>query len=214
MKDKLKSGGDAVKTLIKTGGDVAEKVIDKGADVANAMMNQTTGMISKLSDDIGAMADRILATEEQIGSMADRIVKTEELMAGLTATLAGKGMELPSLQRTEKEAPPAVVLGVETTKASGTRGPRLVISGEPRKYLLYVSASPLFQEGSTVISKVGNAKEFDAAWKRGIRAIAELAREIHRDDAGAITVSVAVKAITKDNQLSPLSNSIDVRLQD
>ena len=213
MKDKLKSSGDAVKTLIKTGGDVADKVIDKGAEVANAMMNQTTGMISKLSDDIGAMADRILATEEQIGSMADRIVKTEELMARLTATLAGKGPELSPGQRTEQETPPAVVLRMGPTRASGTKGPRLVISGEPKQYLVYVSTSPLFQDGSTVISKVGNAKEYEAAWKRSIHAIRELARGIDRDDAGAIIVSVAVKAITKDDQLSLLSNSINVRLQ-
>ena len=39
MKDKLKSGGDAIKTLLKTGGDVADKVLDKGTDVTMAMMN-------------------------------------------------------------------------------------------------------------------------------------------------------------------------------
>ncbi len=42
----------------------------------------------KMSDDIGAMADRIVTTEVLIGQMADRIVTTEALMAQLTVVLA------------------------------------------------------------------------------------------------------------------------------
>ena len=213
MKDKLKSSGDAIKTLIKTGGEVADKVLDKSTDVATAMMNQMTGLISKLSDDIGVMADRILATEEQIGSMADRIVKTEELMAKLTATLAGKGLDLSSYEAEGKEPPEAVILSIGEAEASGTTGPKLSIKGNPQNYLLYVSINPLFKEGSTVISNVCNGNEFDAAWKRSMSAISDLAEDAEKDEAGQIMVSIAVKAITKDDQLSALSNSVDVRVQ-
>ena len=65
-------------------------MLDKSTDVATAMMNNMTGLISKLSDDIGVMANRILSMEERIGLMADRIVKTEELMAKLTAAWPAK----------------------------------------------------------------------------------------------------------------------------
>ena len=94
MKDKLKTGGGVFKGLIKTGGEVADKMLDKGADVATDMMKHVTGLISKLSDDIGLMAKRILTMEERIGLMADRIVKTEQLMANLTAKLANKDLPI------------------------------------------------------------------------------------------------------------------------
>ncbi len=212
MKEKLKSGGDAIKTLIKTGGDVADKVIDKGTDVATAMMNHTAGLISKLSDDIGLMADRILETENKIGAMADRIVKTEELMAKLTASLSGKELALSSDTLVEKETLRAVVLSAEGTKAREDAGPELTITGDPSKYLMYVSSSPLFRDGSTVISKVTNDSEYDAAWKRSIIAIKELGNNTQGNEAEATVVSIAVKALGEDDRLSDLSNSVEIRV--
>ena len=213
MKDKLKSGGDAIKTLIKTGGDVADKVLDKGTDVAAAMMNHTTGLIAKLSDDIGVMADRILATEQQIGLMADRIVKTEELMAKLTATLAGKELVSTPEKRSAEVAPQPVVLSIEATVASARTGPKLAITGEPQRFLMYVSTSPMFREGSTVISRVTDARAYDAAWKRSIEAIWEPATNGSRETPGAMVVSIAVKCIVENDQLSAMSNSVDVTVQ-
>ena len=214
MKDKLKSGGDAIKSLIKTGGDVADKVLDKGTDVATAMMNNMSGLISKLSDDIGVMANRILATEEQIGLMADRIVKTEEMMAKLTATLAGKKLELSSDKSAGKGTSETVLLSTKAADASGNKGPELMITGDPLSYLLYVSTSPLFQEGSTVISKVNEPKEYDTAWKRSIIAIKERDKNTNDHGTELVIVSIAVKTIAEDNQLSALSNSVDVRVYD
>lgn len=96
MKDKLKTVGDALKELIQTGGSAMDKALDKSSDIAALMINSMTRVTSKLSDDIGLMADRILTMEERIGRMADRIVHTEELMARLTATLANRELETRS----------------------------------------------------------------------------------------------------------------------
>ncbi len=214
MKDKLKSGGDAIKSAIKAGGEIADKVLDKGTDVATAMMNHTAGLISKLSDDIGVMADRILATEDKIGSMADRVVRTEELMAKLTATLAGKDLDLSPLSKASKDTSQTVVIRTEATEASGSIGPKLIITGDPRNYLMYVSTSPLFQDGRTVISKVTDETEYDAAWKRSIIAVREVAKDDSSDDTEPTVVSLAVKTITEDSRLSAFSNSVDVQVYD
>lgn len=214
MKDKLKSGGDAIRSLIKTGGDVADKVLDKSTDVATAMIDNMTRLISKLSDDIGVMANRILSMEERIGLMADRIVKTEELIAKLTATLAGTNLDLSSDKSAGKGTSETVVLSTDATETSGNMGPRLMITGDPRNYLMYVSTSPLFQDGSTVISRVTEVNEFDAAWKRSIIAIRELAKRTNNDEKEVTIVSIAVKTIAEDNQLSALSNSVDVWVYD
>ncbi len=214
MKDKLESGGDAIKNLIKTGGDVADKMLDKGTDIATGMMNGMTGLISKLSDDIGAMANRILTMEERIGLMADRIVKTEELMAKLTATLAGKDFVLPSDKTEANGTSETVVISTDATEASKSIGPRLMITGDPRNYLLYVSTSPLFQDGSTVISRVSEVNEYERAWKRSMIAIRELAKNTSKDVEEATIVCIAVKTLAEDNQLSALSNSVDVRVHD
>ncbi len=202
-----------MKTLIKAGGDVADKVLDKGADVATAMMNHTSGLISKLSDDIGAMADRIVETENKIGAMADRIVKTEELMAKLTATLAGKKLDLSDHTLTGERASQTVVLSTKVAEVRGDTGPELTIAGDPAKYLLYVSNSPLFQDGSTVVSKVNNAGDYATAWKRSIIALRQLGSATKNAKPKATVVSIAVRAIGKEDQPSLLSNSIDVRVR-
>lgn len=214
MKDKLKSGGEAIKSLIITGGDVAEKVLDKSTDVATAMMNNMTGLISKLSDDIGLMANRILSMEERIGLMADRILKTEELMAKLTASLVDKDLDLPSDKSSDKEAQQTVVLSTDATESSGHTGPRLMITGDPQNYLLYVSTDSLFQDKCTVVSQINDANNYDTAWKRSINAIRGMKKNAKNNREEATVVAIAVTTVKKNNQISALSNSIDVRFYD
>ncbi len=214
MKDKLTTSGEVIKGLIKTGGDVADKVLDKGTDVATSMMNNMTGLISKLSDDIGLMADRILATEEKIGAMADRIVKTEALMANLTATLADKDLDLSSVQSGGSEIEHTALLEINDIEVSASSGPRLTIMGNPKSYLLYVSTGPLFRDDSTVVSRISDSADFDAAWKRSINAIRKLRKSTPNQQEKITSVTVAVKAVTENNQISALSNSIDVMVND
>ncbi len=214
MKDKLKTGGEVIKGLIKTGGEVADKVIDKSTDVATAMMNNMTGLISKLSDDIGVMANRILTMEERIGLMADRIVKTEELMAKLTATLANKNLDFSYDKAATKESQQTVVLNISPTEVSGNRGPVLKMTGDPKNYLLYVSTSPLFQDGSTIISQINDDYNYDRAWKRSINALRGLRKDTNKNKEQTTIVAVAVKTVAENNLISALSNSVDVTVYD
>lgn len=210
MKDKIQTGSDAFKGLLKTGAEVADKVLDKGTDVATAMMNNMTGLISKLADDIGVMADRILATEEKIGEMADRIVKTEELMAKLTATLANKNLDLSPDSAVERYAVQTALLHTAATEASAQSGPKLSISGDPQSYLLYLSSNPLFREGSTVVTRIENPSDYDTAWRRSINALSGMRSDAPSKQKNTMVVAVAVKTLTDEARLSALSNSIDV----
>ena len=210
MKDKLNIGSKVLKGLIKTGGDVADKALDKGRDVATVMMNNMTVLISKLADDIGVMANRVLTMEERIGLMADRMVRTEELMAKWTASLANKDLDLSSGDSVAKRASQTTVLSMSATEVSGNTAPELMISGNPDIYLLYVATSPFFQDSSTVVSHIKDTNGYDVAWRRSINAIRGLAKNVKENKGEAIIVSVAVKTATETNQISTLSNSIDV----
>ena len=212
--DKDQKSGGVLKGLIKTGGDVMDKAIDKSGDIATTMMGQTAALISKLSDDIGSMADRILTMEERIGFMADRIVKTEELMARLTATLADREIALTDGEPAGPGPFRIPLLSLDSAEASSTSPPVLRISGAPTVYLLHVSTSPGFADGSTVISMVASSTELETAWQRSLRAIGEV-RDHERDTAaGPVTVSVAVKTVGQDQEVSPLSNSVDLTIVD
>lgn len=211
MKDKLKAGSEVLKGMIETGGKVAEKVLDTGTDVATDMMNNMSGLISKLSDDIGLMANRILTMEERIGLMADRIVKTEELMAKLTATLANKEFEPSTETSDEKGALRSIVLNLASTKVTENSGPELIITGDSTDYLLYVSTNPLFQEGSTVVSHINDTNDYHTAWKRSISAIRGLRKKTNKNNEDeAMVVAVAVKTVAENKRISTLSNSVDV----
>ena len=48
MKDKIKTGGKALKGMIKAGGNAVDKALDKSGDVATLMINNATRLISKL----------------------------------------------------------------------------------------------------------------------------------------------------------------------
>ncbi len=213
MKDKLKTGGDVIKDMVKTGGDVADTILGKSSDVVREMMEHSSELISKLSDDIGVMANRILTTEEQIGLMADRIVKTEELLAKLTAALANKEFEVPGAKPDETPHLKAPLLRLAVAGASRHHAPELMISGDPQNYIFYVSTSPLFTDGNTIASEVDNVEDLKKAWQRSISALqdlkqAEQAEISHRP----WLVSVAVRQIAEGQQLSALSNSVDVEI--
>ena len=213
MKDKLKTGGSVIDGMVKTGGDMAEKILGKSSDAASEMMGRSSELISKLSDDIGIMADRILTTEEQIGAMADRIVKTEELMAKLTAALADKEFEVPGAKPGRPSYSSAPVLHRVATGPSLKHVPELSISGDPQNYILYVSTSPLFPEGNTVASQINKAEDLEKAWKRSIAALQDLKRlEPMEMSHQPLVVCVAVRQISEGQQLSALSNSVDVEI--
>jgi hypothetical protein len=213
-KDKRQKSDGMLKGLIKTSGGVVNRAIDKGGDLAAAMMDQTAALISKLSDDIGVMADRILTMEERIGFMADRIVKTEELMAKLTAALANKELQLPRGGLAAHGPSPTPLLSLEPAEASRASLPDLRISGDPSVYLLLVSTSPEFPEGSTVVSKVETPEDLRIAWRRSLSAIIKVSDDAKAVEPEPISVSVAVKTVGGGQRVSLPSNSIDLTISD
>lgn len=213
MKDKLTTGGEVFKGLIKTSGEVADKMLDKGSDVATDMMKHTSILISKLADDIGIMADRILTMEERIGLMADRIVKTEELMAQLTSTLANKKTDHSVDSVNTPGDATMVTLSVSTTNAYFDHGPALTISGAPRHYILFVSTDPLFQDGRTVATQILDENDYQRAWQRSLDALRAQSNDSRGGETESLVVSIAVRTISEKNQISGLSNSVDVTVK-
>jgi hypothetical protein len=212
-KDKRQKNAGMWKGLVKTGGDVMDKAIDKGGDLATAMMDQSAALISKLSDDIGIMADRILTMEERIGLMADRIVKTEELMAKLTASLAAKELELPATGPAGKGPPQPPLLSLGATEVSRASLPDIRISGDPSVYLLHVSSNPRFAEGNTVITKIATPKDLGIGWQRSLSVLSAAGDDAEETDTEPVSVSVAVKTVGQDQRISPLSNSVDLTVR-
>lgn len=212
MKDMIKTGGDVAKDMINTGGDVVNKGIDTGGDVAKNSFK----LMSKLSDDIGKMGNRILKMADKIGDMADRIVKTEEMMAKLTAKLAGKDINFKYSQgfgETKKigggSGSSGVVINVENKNVSMSEGPVINIPGNPDNYVLYVSSSALFYEYGTVITEVNENNNFDQAWERSLKAIQDGKSTWKKKQE--FNVSVAVK-LDENGFTSALSNSIDFNI--
>jgi hypothetical protein len=158
------------------------------------------------------MADRILTMEERIGMMADRIVRTEELMAKLTATLADKDLSISSGTPRGGGIPRPPVLSIPTTRLSADSTPELEVSGDPAAYVLYVSTDPLFREGATVISNIRDADDFPASWRRSIGAIKGPQAHDSKGTDEPLAVSVAVRTVSDSQDVSPLSNSIDLTL--
>jgi hypothetical protein len=212
MKDKIKDKGDALKGLIKTGGNVMDKALDKSSEVAALMIDNTTKLTSKLSDDIGIMADRILTMEQRIGNMADRIVHTEELMAKLAATLANKELDVAFARPSDQPGSGPALLYIDVDRIGTDAVPDLRISGDPQIYMLYVSSSPIFRDDSTIVSRVAKAGDLTVGWQRSVRSLFESRGKGEKGNAKPMVVSVAVRTAAGGGQLSPLSNSVDVTI--
>jgi hypothetical protein len=197
---------------LATSSSVVGKAMDKGSDVAMVMMNHIAELISKLSDDIGVMADRILTMEERIGSMADRIVRTEELMAKLTATMADKELDLSNGATSSARAsePPLLSLGAD--QVSRAAPPVLRISGDPDDFLLYISTNPVFPPGATVISRISTPADRTTAWQRSLQALASPEQTASMTQHDPFVLCLAVKVVADDQRVSELSNSVNVTL--
>ncbi len=206
-----KSGG-IFKGLIEAGSGVVGEAMDKGSDLAILMMNHMAGLISKLSDDIGVMADRILAMEERIGLMADRIVRTEELMAKLTTTLVDKQVDPPRPDPLAIRTLMPPLLGLATAEVTRSSPPQLKIAGNPSVYLLYVSPSAALQDSNTVVSKIETPGDLNVAWNRSLKAFPEIVDAYRAPSPSDTVLTLAVRSVSNDGQVSPLSNSIDIFL--
>jgi len=198
--------------MIKQSGSVANNIIDTGESSFSEMVQLT----SKLSDDIGQMANRILEMADKIGEMADRIVKTEEILAQLLENMTAGGQNglnsddlIERLDRIEQlaEGEFASVLSIEETLAFSGFGPELSISNNPKSYMLYISYNGLFSEGKTMVTRVDvdESGSYNSAWENSVNTLTE--------SNTTDTLSIAVKAISESGAVSPLSNSVQITLQ-
>ena len=121
------------------------------------LMEQGMEAMLEISEDIGEMADRILAMAEEIGEMADRIVETMNIMADtlleMQKTMAAM---LLALQDGDNPTVTAGVRGADTLLLSPIEGGTLTaatqfeLAGDYENFILYAS-SDAGMEGSTSI---------------------------------------------------------------
>lgn len=102
-------------------------------------------LISKLSDDIGIMADRILdmageigKMADKIGVMADRIVHTEEMMAQLTIDMATLSANTSQASQT---TPTLMLANTGSSTLGIDEAPAFTSSISTDEMLIYVSSS-------------------------------------------------------------------------
>ena len=142
---------------------------------------QILTLISKLSDDIGLMADRILVMADKIGEMADRIVHTEEIMA-----------ELADNGSNNSTAPTVIISSDSQSVLYGEQTPTFTSNVEAPQMLIYVSSS-LTMGSDTVSILVNNPSELATQWQ----ALKSLATDNK--------IYIAIKTID-GNVISSLSN--------
>jgi hypothetical protein len=93
------------------------------------------------------------------------------------------------------------VFGIQSEKVRG---------GDQAVHLLYVSTSPLFSDGATVVSRLEDVDDYPVSWRRSIQAIRATENHGAKRESETIVVSVAVRIVSDAVDISPFSNSIDV----
>jgi len=192
--------------------------------------NNVLGLISKLSDDIGLMSERI-------GSMADRIVETEKLIVSVIAmqTDAATGViasakdssgaallpNLPTpipnvfdeiLRVSANGGANAPLLAFGANNApSATLPPDIKIGGSNNgSYAFLVSDNPRFVVGYfnqivDINAPTGSSRALDSVWQQAVQSFSI-------NGTPPTKLYVAVKNIDANNTLSGISNSLQVTL--
>ena len=147
-------------------------------------LTQVFALVSKLSDDIGLMADRILVMADNIGDMSDRIVHTEEMMADLTLDLA---------QNSNANSVDTVVISQNFQPLLyANEAPNFTTSSDAPQMLVYVSSS-ITMDTNSISVLVNNTDELTQHWS-DLKALAQNNK-----------IYVAIKTIDGNN-ISSLSN--------
>ena len=140
---------------------------------------QILQLISKLSDDIGLMADRILVMADKIGEMSDRIVHTEELLADLSTN-------------NTTSAQTVLISADNNTVLYANQVPEFTLNNEASQMLIYVSSS-LTMQSDTITILVNNPSDLAQQWSE-LKTLADNNK-----------IYIAVKTID-GNVISSLSN--------
>ncbi len=153
----------------------------------NRTMQEQQGLVSKLSNDIGLMANRIV-------EMADRIVATEELMAQSLTLLvnnpdfAGTSSSNGTVLTSPKDGDILMTVPVITTMQGSA------------VYLIYASTEPTFSTGNTMSLYVDSSTVLSSKWSQIVAF------------AGGKSIYLAVKHIN-GSTISTISNGVKVTVQ-
>jgi len=140
---------------------------------------QILQLISKLSDDIGLMANRILVMADKIGEMSDRIVHTEELLADLSTN-------------NTTNAQTVLISADNNTVLYANQVPEFTLNHEASQMLVYVSSS-LTMQSDTITILINNPSDLAQQWSE-LKTLADNNK-----------IYIAVKTID-GNTISSLSN--------
>jgi len=146
---------------------------------APSTSEQILQLVSKLSDDIGLMADRILVMADKIGEMSDRIVHTEELLADLSTNNAITVQTI-------------LISADNHTVLYANQVPEFTLNTEASQMLIYVSSS-LTMQSDTITILVNNPSDLAQQWSE-LKTLANNNK-----------IYIAVKTID-GNVISSLSN--------
>lgn len=154
----------------------------------NTTMQEQQVLVSKLSDDIGLMADRIV-------EMADRIVATEELLTQSLTLLVNN----PDFAGTSSSNGTALTSPLDNATLTST-APTITTIPAASVYLLYASTTPTFSAGNTISLYVDSTVALDAKWSQIVTY------------ANGATIYLAVKRID-GSTISSISNGVKVSFQ-
>ena len=152
----------------------------------NTTLTEQQGLVSKLSDDIGLMADRIV-------EMADRIVYTEDLLAQSLTLLINN----PDFAGTSSSNGTALTSPVDGAILSTTQVPVITTVPASSVYLIYASTVPTFSAGNTISLYVDSTTALSTKWSQIVTF------------AGSTTIYLAVKRID-GSTISTISNGVKV----
>jgi hypothetical protein len=152
-----------------------------------------------LAGDIGTMADRILVTETYIGDMADKIVTTENLLSSTLLQLQqnGTGGNGAAVSK------PGVLVLAPTTGNTVYRNtaPTITLSNAATSYVLYVSTTGNFQDGTMLPLLITPETPLATVWQDAVQSLT------------GNTIYIAVKSVYGESNLSELSNGVRLALQ-
>jgi len=183
--------------------------------------NNVLALISKLSDDIGLMSERIVETEKLIVAV---IAMQTEAATGVMANAKDSNgnplLTLPSpipnvfdeiLRASSNSGPSSPLLSLGTANAATTTTPPdLLFSGNNASYELLISDNARFVSG--YFNQVVNSNAITGAADSLTNVWANAIQSYSNNGIAPTQVYVAVKTIDANKQVSGISNSLLIPL--
>lgn len=179
---------------------VMEPIIDAMLDMSDEILKMADEILI-MADRIGSMAEKILDMADRIGEMADKIVQVQHSMSNLVASLFGSdgGSSYVGV---------SMVKPMVNDQLTSVELPVIELSNQATKYVLVISTSALFAEGSTVSSLVTDDETLSIAWDQ---ALTMLQGQLEQDSNQG-PLYLAVRAVDEQGNLSGMSNSAKVNV--